>query len=75
LPGGYDAVNEFCDGVNALYEEENIELEANCPFCGCDKIRGSVAEWQAKSLDKCDPNNECVIVEHQCVRCSRSFWA
>jgi len=27
LPGHYDSVNEFCDGVTAFHKDENIELE------------------------------------------------
>ena len=46
-----------------------------CPFCGTDRPSPSV-EWEAYSLDPCDPDNKAVLDEYHCRNedCGRSFW-
>lgn len=45
-----------------------------CPLCGSLALYVFVTDWQARSLDPCDPENVVTIDEHQCAHCARSFW-
>lgn len=45
----------------------------NCPFCKSNDI-GHAADWTARSNEKTESGDECILEEYQCMACGLSFW-